>query len=120
MRKERRYRRFDLLSTLAVLGCTAMLLFEGFFVFEIYDRSPTRLKEVWSETVRPFLTRRGEVAPAPDVNPKPLVEVIPEAGPAVSEEAVPVETPADPLPAAADEPAGPVAEPSGSVPAPAG
>ena len=38
MKKENTYRRFNLIAFLALLGCIGMLAFEGFFIFEIYDR----------------------------------------------------------------------------------
>ncbi|MEI8206336.1 MAG: hypothetical protein WCG03_05605 [Kiritimatiellales bacterium] len=39
MKEKATYRRFDLLAFLAILGCIGMLLFEGFFIFEVYDRA---------------------------------------------------------------------------------
>lgn len=39
MNSERNYKRLDLMSLLAVAGVIAVLLFEAFFVFEIYNRS---------------------------------------------------------------------------------
>jgi hypothetical protein len=39
MSSERNYKRFDFMSALAVLGVIAVLLFEAFFVFEIYNRT---------------------------------------------------------------------------------
>lgn len=38
MKEKQTYRRFDLPSFLAILGCAGMLLFEGIFIFELYDR----------------------------------------------------------------------------------
>ena len=38
MKEKRTYKRFDLTSTLAVLGVLAVLLFECIFVFELYNR----------------------------------------------------------------------------------
>lgn len=38
MKEKRRYKRFDLFSTLAAMGTLAVLLFESIFVFELYTR----------------------------------------------------------------------------------
>jgi len=38
VKKNQHYKRFDLLSVLAVLGTLFILLFECFFVFELYNR----------------------------------------------------------------------------------
>ncbi len=39
MNEKRTYKRFDLLAGLAILGCIGVLLFECFFIFELYDRA---------------------------------------------------------------------------------
>jgi len=44
MKEPRRYKRFDLLSTLAVFGVLAVLLFESFFIFELYSKDLEPLK----------------------------------------------------------------------------
>ena len=38
MKENQNYKRLDLYSTLAVLGVLAVLVFECFFVFELYNR----------------------------------------------------------------------------------
>ncbi|MFA7257177.1 MAG: hypothetical protein WC047_06360 [Kiritimatiellales bacterium] len=40
MKEKRTYKRFDLIAALAILGCVGMILFEGIFIFELYDRLP--------------------------------------------------------------------------------
>ncbi len=96
MKEERRYRRFDLLSTLAVLGCIGVLLFECFFIFELYHLKPmqikpAQIKQYLSETVKPHLSRRISVKPVSAVKPEPFIQIIPEAG-----ESAPAETVAEP------------------------
>lgn len=44
MKETRYYKRFNFLSMLAVLGAVAALLFECFFVFELYNRDFEPLK----------------------------------------------------------------------------
>ena len=44
MTEKRSYKRLDLFSTLAVLGVLAVLVFECFFVFELYNRDFEPLK----------------------------------------------------------------------------
>jgi hypothetical protein len=39
VKEKRTYKRFDLISFLAILACSGMLLFECIFIFELYDRS---------------------------------------------------------------------------------
>ncbi len=43
MKEKRNYKRFELIPFLAILGCGAMLLFEGIFIFELYDRAPAEI-----------------------------------------------------------------------------
>jgi len=102
MKKERRYRRFDPLSTLAVLGCIAVLLFESFFIFELYHLKlaqikPAQIKQYMAETVEPHLSRWGFTMPVPAEKPEPLIQIIPEVG-----ESAPAET--DVAPAEVEEP----------------
>ncbi len=65
MKETRRYKRFDLLSTLAVLGVLTSLAFEGFFVFELYDRDLESLKRFLPDALRsvPVLSSPEEPAP---------------------------------------------------------
>jgi len=57
VKEKRRYKRFDLLSALAVLGTVAVLLFECFFVFELYSRK--------IDFIEDLLPAVEEPAPAP-------------------------------------------------------
>ncbi len=44
MIEKRHYKRLDLFSTLAVFGVLAVLAFECFFVFELYNRDLDQLR----------------------------------------------------------------------------
>ena len=63
MTKKRSYKRLDFFSTLAVLGVLAVLAFECFFVFELYDRD--------FESLKRFLPAAQEPAPAQELAPAP-------------------------------------------------
>jgi hypothetical protein len=39
VKEKRNYKRFELIPFLAILCCVGMLLFEGYFLFELYDRA---------------------------------------------------------------------------------
>jgi hypothetical protein len=73
VKKQRTYRRFNLVAFLAILGCIGMLLFECFFIFELYDRGPLQ-----PETPAP--ARPEPEVKAPAVSAAPAVEksVVPE------------------------------------------
>jgi len=58
MKENRRHKRFDLLSALAVLGTLFILLFECFFVFELYTRDISSIER--------FLPAVQEPAPVPE------------------------------------------------------
>lgn len=106
MKKERRYRRFDLLSTLAVLGCIAVLFFECFFIFELYDRNPARIRQYLAETVEPLFARWIPAKPVPAVKPEPFIQIIPKKGPLVTpEEEKPVSAETGVAPDETEEPA---------------
>ncbi len=64
MTEKRSYKRLDLFSTLAVLGVLAVLVFECFFVFELYNRDFEPLKR--------FLPATQESTPAPEVIEEPV------------------------------------------------
>ncbi len=66
MKETRRYKRFDLLSTLAVFGVLFVLLFQSFFVFELYNRD--------FELLNRFFPAAQEPAPAPELieDPAPV------------------------------------------------
>jgi len=66
VKEKQTYKRFDLLAFLAILGCIGMLLFECFFIFELYDRVPLQ-----PETPAP-------AKPAPEVK-APAVSAAPAA-----------------------------------------
>ena len=53
MKENRRYKRFDLLSALAVFGALFILLFECFFVFELYNRDIELLERFFPVTEAP-------------------------------------------------------------------
>ncbi len=57
MKEKRYYKRFDLYSTLAVLGVLAVLLFECIFVFELYNRDISSIER--------FLPAAKEATPVP-------------------------------------------------------
>jgi len=65
VKEKRTYKRFDLYSTLAVLGVLAVLLFECIFVFELYNRDLEPLKR--------FLPAAEEATPVPP----PIEESVP-------------------------------------------
>lgn len=37
MKEKRSYKRFDVMSFWAVMGCVTVMLFESVFIFELYD-----------------------------------------------------------------------------------
>jgi len=59
MTENQRYKQFDLFSTLAALGVLIVLVFECFFVFELYNRDFS------------FLPVAQEPAPVPEVIEEP-------------------------------------------------
>jgi cytoskeletal protein RodZ len=73
VKEKRTYKRFDLLAVIAILGCIGVLLFECFFIFELYDRVPLR-----PETSVP--ARPAPKVKVPAVSDAPAVEksVVPE------------------------------------------
>jgi len=115
MKEKRSFKRFDLMSSLAVFGVLLLLLFESFFIFEFYRVDYKKIEpylpgilKAWFEPP-PAAT---EEAPAPAAE-KPTVDAEPSAlvpgeapEPAVEEpvpekeEAAPVEE--QPLPSEED------------------
>ncbi|MBI9021232.1 MAG: hypothetical protein JEZ10_08275 [Verrucomicrobia bacterium] len=61
MKENRRYKRFDLFSTLAVLGTVAVLLFECVFVFELYTRTVEPLERFLPSVEDPALPESVEL-----------------------------------------------------------
>jgi len=64
VKEKRTYKRFDLYSTLAVLGVLVVLLFECIFVFELYNRDLEPLKR--------FLPATEEAVPIPTPVEEPV------------------------------------------------
>lgn len=58
------YRRFELLPFLAILGCAGMLIFEGIFIFELYDRAPDQVAALLPAVSAPS-AETPAAAPAP-------------------------------------------------------
>ena len=63
MKEKRTYRRFDLPSFLALLACIAMLVFEAFFIFELYDRAALQ-EELIPVSVQPAVETNPVVTPS--------------------------------------------------------
>ncbi len=61
MKETRRYKRFDLLSTLSILGILSVSIFQCFFVFELYNRDIAFLER--------FLPATKEAAPIEEPAP---------------------------------------------------
>ena len=53
MKEKPSYKRLDLFSTLAVFGVLAVLVFECFFVFELYNRDIELLERFFPVTEAP-------------------------------------------------------------------
>jgi hypothetical protein len=73
------YRRFDPLAFLAILGCIGMLLFEGIFIFELYDRAPEEIVNLIPPPVsppsveKPAPVARSNIAPVSAESGAPAV-----------------------------------------------
>ena len=109
VKEKRSFKRFDLVSALAVLGVLAVLAFESFFIFEFY-----RIDYAKIEPYLPgFLKELFESPPAPVAEPVKMAaqEAVADApetesiqtnsASALEEEAAPV---TNTVPAASDEP----------------
>ncbi len=99
VKEKRNYKRFELIPFLAILGCIGMLLFEGFFIFELYDHAVERTE---SSASAPFVAEpavRLPVIETPVVLDQPVVEtpVPAETDTPVSTNAAPTEI--EPVPA---------------------
>jgi hypothetical protein len=93
VKNQRTYRRFNGMVFLATAGCAAVLLFESFFIFELYENLP-----VWAGELL-FIS-------SPDRLEDPAPE---EAVPAVEEKRLPLpETSPEPEPADAEQKTEPV------------
>jgi hypothetical protein len=81
VKNKQTYRRFNGMAFLAGAGCLAVLLFEAFFIFELYDHFPELTERI------PFI--RSERPPEP---PLPAKEPVAPPAPVEKEpaEAVPV------------------------------
>ena len=119
MKEKATYRKFDLLAFLAVLGCIGMLVFECIFIFELYDRAPSEMENLFPVQTPPATNQpaaslpKGTNAPAvsqpnppavesPVVAParrEPVESVTPVAVPPTESEKTPVrsESPAAPV-----------------------
>ena len=63
MKNNRRYKRFDLFSWLAVFGTLAVLLFEGVFLFELYNREIEPLDQLFRPAEEPALPQTEDPVP---------------------------------------------------------
>jgi hypothetical protein len=80
MKKKRTYKRFDLPSFLAILGCIGMLLFECIFIFELYDRTasqpessfPPQAAPVKIQANPPVIEQSAPVPAATNAAPVPV------------------------------------------------
>ena len=88
MKEKRSFKRFDLLSALAVLGILLVLLFESIFIFELYNIRFEPLERLLQSVERPIPEGVDEPAPAADETPAPVETK--EAAPAETEEPAPV------------------------------
>lgn len=64
MKEKRNYKRFEVIPFLAILGCGAMLLFEGIFIFELYDRAPAEIVNLIPPPVSPPAAEKPAPVPA--------------------------------------------------------
>ena len=107
MKEKATYRRFDLLSFLAILGCIGMLFFECIFIFELYDRAPDQVAVLLpvqpASTVSPSNLPAIQ-APVEKTEPVPVVE---KSAPAITN------APASTNPAPAEIETAPAAAPVG-------
>lgn len=90
MKEKRSFKRFDLLSVLAVLGVVLVLLFECIFIFELYNIRFEPLDRLLqrAETLVPSHAEET-VAPVNDEAIAPIEESAP--APVEGEEPVPAE-----------------------------
>jgi hypothetical protein len=116
VKEKRRYKRTDLFSVLAAIGVLAVLLFEAFFVFEVYRVDPETARPYLPPAVHQFLfpaipeSEPVEV-PAPVepvvevVEPAVVPDVAPEPEDPVEIEApkIPGEVPTDAVPDTSEE-----------------
>jgi len=70
VKEKQTYKRFDLLAFLAILGCIGMLLFECFFIFELYDRVP--LQPETQAPAKPAPEVKAPAVPAAPAVEKPV------------------------------------------------
>ncbi|MBL7016929.1 MAG: hypothetical protein ISR84_05165 [Kiritimatiellales bacterium] len=94
MKEKRSYKRFDLLSALAVLGILLILLFEGFFIFELYNIR-----------FEPFerLLQRAEILAPVNAEEAVVPAEVEAPAPVEPQESAPVEA-EEPVPAEVEEP----------------
>jgi hypothetical protein len=116
VKEKRSFKRFDLLSALAVFGVLLVLLFESFFIFELYRKDyskmepylPGFMKEWFASPLVPAeeSTEAVVVEPAPDED-ESAEPVVAEPVPDEVQPAAPVEEETSPstnaAPAASEE-----------------
>jgi len=81
VKEKRTYKRFELISFLAILGCAGMLIFEGIFIFELYDRAALKTQSkpapAAKPTVAPVSVPVQNATPAPRSEPVVPADVPP-------------------------------------------
>jgi hypothetical protein len=85
VKEKRSYKRFDLISALAVLGVLAVLLFESIFIFELYRVDYAKIEPYLPGAVKEWLE---------SVVPEPIPPAKEEPEPADTEVVPAEETPA--------------------------
>ena len=65
MKEKRSFKRFDLISLLAVLGVLLVLTFESFFIFEFYRMDYAKIEPYLPEAVKDWLASAVPERPAP-------------------------------------------------------
>jgi hypothetical protein len=94
MKKKRTYKRFDLPSLLAILGCIGMLLFECIFIFELYDRTVSQPESSFPPQAAPMKIQETppvfeKSAPVPAATNAVPITVTPTEAPSATIEKVP-------------------------------
>jgi hypothetical protein len=86
VKEKRTYRRFNLVAFLAILGCAGMLLFEGIFIFELYDRAVEQpeapVPVIAAPAAMPAPARRELIEPARGEPVEPVEAPVAPAAPA--------------------------------------
>ena len=113
MKEKRTYKRFDLIAFLAILGCIGMLLFEGIFIFELYNRAPAQVADMLPVQATPTVSQPPVAVPPAASLPKSTAVEAPVSAPAVK---APVVVPARREPVESVKPVEPV-EPTNTPPA---